>query len=82
MDAGFAVAPLELILIFRGRLPRRAQVEQVHKEVIGQRLWLIGEDAVFRTSKVCTQDAQAAQESYHLTQQLKQGRWQNDLCRL
>ncbi len=39
MVADFVIAPLELILIFRGRLPLRAQVEQVHEEVIGQRLW-------------------------------------------
>jgi hypothetical protein len=43
-----AVATLVHVLIRAGCLPLRAHVEQVHEEVIGQRLRPLGEDAVLR----------------------------------
>ena len=36
--ARLAIAPLEHVLRVRGRLPRGAHVEQVHEEVVGERL--------------------------------------------
>src|SRR5512136_196611 len=35
-----AITTLEQVVGFRGRLPRRAHVEQIHEEVIGKRLGL------------------------------------------
>ena len=43
----------------------RAHVEQVHKEVIGERLWPLGEDAVLGLSEVGIQDAHAANKNRH-----------------
>ena len=61
-----AVAALEQVLGFRGRLPLRAHVEQVHEEVVGERPGTIGEHAVPRPSGVRAQDAHAADEHRHL----------------
>ena len=41
-----AVAPLEQFAGLRGRLPRGPHVEQVHEEVVAERLRPLGEDAV------------------------------------
>src|SRR5277367_1759262 len=64
--AGRAVANLEHIFGFRGRLPFVAHVEQVHKEVIGECLWPLREDALLRLSEVCVQGAHAADQNRHL----------------
>ena len=61
-----AITPLEHVFVFRGRLPRRAHVEQIHEEVIGERLRPLGEDAVLGLSEVGIQDAHAANENRHL----------------
>ncbi len=66
---------LEHILV-RGRLPLGAHVEQVNKEVVGQRLRTLGEDAVLGLTDVCAQDAHAADEDRHL------GRGQRQQLRL
>src|SRR5437773_277619 len=50
--ARLAIAPFEHVLGVRCRLPLSAHVEQVHEEVVGQRLRPLGEDAVFRPSEV------------------------------
>ncbi len=47
--ARFAIAAFEHVRVLRDRLPLRAHVEQVHEEVVGQRLGSLGEDAVLRT---------------------------------
>ncbi len=60
-----AIMPLEYIFVFRGCLPRRAHVKQIHEEVIGERLRPLGEDTVLRSSEVGLQDAQAAHEHRH-----------------
>ena len=52
-----AITTLEHVFVFRGCLPRRAHVEQIHEEVIGERLWPLGEDAVLGLSEVGIQDA-------------------------
>ncbi len=44
--AGCAITTLEHVVGFRGRLPRRAHIEQIHEEVIGKGLGPLGEDAV------------------------------------
>ena len=41
-----SIAALENVRCLRYRLPRRAHVEQVHEEVVGQRPRSLGEDAV------------------------------------
>ena len=61
-----AITTLEHVFIFRGCLPRRAHVEQIHEEVIGERLRPLGEDAVLGLSEVGIQDAHAANENRHL----------------
>src|SRR5208283_4761708 len=61
-----AIATLEYVSVLRGWLPRRAHVEQIHEEIIGERLWPLGEDAVLGPSEVGLQDAQAAHEHRHL----------------
>ncbi|MFH1080651.1 MAG: hypothetical protein V1766_10410, partial [Pseudomonadota bacterium] len=48
--------------VFRNRFPLRAHVEQVHEEVVAQRLRPLGEDAVPGAADVRAQDAQAAQK--------------------
>jgi len=60
------ITTLEHVFVFRGCLPRRAHVEQIHEEVIGERLWLLGEDSVLGLSEVGIQDAHAANENRHL----------------
>jgi hypothetical protein len=52
-----AIATLVYVLIRGGCLPLRVQVEQVHEEVVGQRLRPVGEDAVFGLSEVGVQGA-------------------------
>src|SRR6266481_4505955 len=51
-----AIAPLEHVFGRGGRLPRRTHVEQVHEEIIGERLWPLGEDAVLCPAEVCIED--------------------------
>ena len=36
--ASCAITTLEHVFVFRGCLPRRAHVEQIHEEIIGERL--------------------------------------------
>jgi hypothetical protein len=36
------ITTLEHVFVFRGCPPRRAHVEQIHEEVIGERLWPVG----------------------------------------
>src|SRR5512137_3014753 len=55
--ASLAITTLEYVIVFCGCLPRRAHVEQIHEEVIGERLWSLGEDAVLGSSEVGLQDA-------------------------
>src|SRR5512136_1168150 len=43
-----AITTLEYVIIFRGCLPRRAHVEQIHEEVISERFRPLREDAVLR----------------------------------
>ena len=40
------IVPFEHVL-GTGRLPLRGHIEQIHEEIIGQRAWSLGEDAVF-----------------------------------
>ena len=47
-----AIATLVYVLIRGGWLPLRVHVEQVHEEVVGQRLGPAGEDAVLGLSEV------------------------------
>ena len=61
-----AITTLEHVFVFRGCLPRRAHVEQIHEEIIGERLWPLGEDAVPGLSEVGIQDAHTANENRHL----------------
>ena len=61
-----AIAALVHVLVRGGRSPRRAHVEQVHEEVVGQRLGPVGEDAVLRLPEVRVQRAHAADENRHL----------------
>ena len=79
-----AITTLEHVFVFRGCLPRRSHVEQIHEEVIGERLWPLGEDAVPGLSEVGIQDAHTANENRHLRSgQLQQVRPINQqfLCR-
>ena len=64
--AGLAVAPLVHAVRGSGRVPLRAHVEQVDKEVVRERLGMFGEDAVLRFPEVGIQDAHAADERGHL----------------
>ena len=61
-----AIATLVYVLIRGGCLPLRVQVEQVHEEVVGQRLGPAGEDAVLGLSEVGVQGAHAANQDRHL----------------
>ena len=58
--------PSYTFVVRGGRLPLRAHVEQVHEEVVGQRLRPVGEDAVLRLAEVGVQRAHAADERRHL----------------
>ena len=49
--ATLAAAAFEYVGFFRRRLPLGAHVEQVHEEVVGERLGLLGEDAVLATCR-------------------------------
>ena len=60
------IASLEHVLGCGGRLPLRVHVEQVHKEITGQHLRPLGEDAEFGLPDACIQDAHAADEHRHL----------------
>jgi len=60
------ITPFKHVVVCRGCLPRRAHVEQVHEEVIGERLWPPGEDAMLGLSEVGIQDAHTAKENCHL----------------
>ena len=60
------ITTLEHVFVFRGCLPGRAHVEQIHEEVIGERLRSLGEDAVLGLSEVGIQDAHTANENRHL----------------
>src|SRR6266702_1623366 len=67
--AGHVVAALErrwVWSVIDTRTPRRAQVEQVHEEVVGQRLGCRGEDAERGLLEVRAQDAEAAHEDARL----------------
>ncbi len=55
-----AITTLEQVFVFGRCLPRRAHVEQIHEEVISERLWSLGEDAVLGMSEVGIQNAQTA----------------------
>jgi len=55
--AALAITTLEHVFVVRGCLPRRAHVEQIHEEVIGERLRPLGEDAVLGLSEVGIQNA-------------------------
>ncbi len=61
-----AIASLEHVRGCGGRFPLRVHVEQVHEGIMGQRLWPLGEDAVFGPPEVCLQDTHAANENRHL----------------
>ena len=61
-----AIPTLEQVAGFRGRLPRGSHVEQVDKEVIGERPRPLGEDAVLGLFEVGVQDAHAADQNRHL----------------
>ena len=61
-----AITTLEHVFVLRGCLPRRAHVEQIHEEVIGECLWPLGENAVLGLSEVGIQDAHTANENRHL----------------
>jgi hypothetical protein len=43
--ASLEIAPFKHASVFRDRLPLCAHVEQVHEEVVGERLRVLGEDA-------------------------------------
>ncbi len=70
--SGLAIATLEHVLGFRGRLPGCPDVEQVHEEVVGQRLRSVGEDTVLGLPGVGVQDAHAADKSSHLGSRQRQ----------
>ncbi len=59
-----AIMTLEHVFVFRGCLPRRSHVEQIHEEVIGERLWPFGEDAVLGLSEVGIQDSSILRKAF------------------
>ena len=63
--AGLAITPFEHVLGIRDRLRLGTHVEQLHEEVVGQRLRLV-KDAVLGLSEVGLQYAHAADENGHL----------------
>ena len=67
-----AITTLEHVFVFRGCIPGRAHVEQIHEEVIGERLGPLGEDAVLGLSEVGIQDSHAANENRHLRRRQRQ----------
>jgi len=60
------IAPLVNSLLFRSRLPFRTHVEQVNEEIVGQRLFSIGENTVPESAEVRAQHPQSADENGHL----------------
>ena len=60
-----AITTLEHVFVFRGCIPGRSHVEQVHEEVVRQRLWTLGEDAMLGLSEVSIQDAHTAHKHRH-----------------
>jgi len=64
--AGCAITALEQVLVFRGCLPGGAHVKQIHEEVIGQRFWPPGKNAVLGLSEVGIQDPHTANQNRHL----------------
>src|SRR6266540_6662828 len=60
------IATLVHVLLRRGCLPLRAHVDQVHEEVVGQRLGPVREDAVLGLPEVGVQGPHAADENRHL----------------
>src|ERR1700680_4302665 len=64
--ARLPVAPLVHAFGASGRLPLRAHVEQVDEEVVRQRPWPLGKDAMFGLPEVSIQGARAADENRHL----------------
>ena len=61
-----AITTLEHVFVFRGCIPGRAHVEQIHEEVVRQRPGALGEDAVLGLAEVGIQGSQAANENCHL----------------
>src|SRR5437868_1188445 len=55
-----AIATLVHVLVRGGWSPRGPDVEQVHEEVVGQRLGPVGKHAVFRLAEVGERDLLAA----------------------
>src|SRR5271166_439032 len=60
------VTPLVHAFGASGRLPLRAHVEEVGEEVVCQRLWPLGEDAVFGLPEVSIQGPHATDQNCHL----------------
>ena len=61
-----AITTFEHIFVYRYCFPRRAHVEQIHEEVVGERLWPLGENAVQGLCIVGILDAHTANENRHL----------------
>ncbi len=61
-----AVTSFEEVLADGGLLPHGAHVQQVHEEVVGQRLGSLREDAKFQVVSVGIQDSHAADQHGHL----------------
>src|SRR5581483_1595732 len=61
-----AVAAFKGVGVFGDRLPLRAHVEKVHKEIIGQGFGSSGEDAMPGFSEVGIQNTQTAEQHRHL----------------
>src|SRR5262249_55780087 len=69
-----AIAPLEGVAGVGYRLPRRIHVEQVHEEVVAQRLAPPGQDAEWRPLVVRVQHPHAAHEHGRLRRAQRQQR--------
>ena len=67
-----AITTLEHVFVFRGCIPGRSHVEQIHEEVIGERLRPLGEDAVLGLSEVGIQDSHTTNENCHLGRRQRQ----------
>ena len=64
--AGRPITTFEHVIRCGGRLPHGVDVEQVHEEVVRERLRAMGEDTVNRTVGVRVQHTHAADEHRHL----------------
>jgi hypothetical protein len=64
--ASLAIVALEHVGVFRYRLPLRAHVKQVDKEVVGERFRRFGKNAVPGLSEVGVQHTHTANEHRHL----------------